>query len=45
MTPQDAVEKLKAGADLVQVYTGFIYEGPALLSGMLREIQATNPPV
>jgi dihydroorotate dehydrogenase len=29
MTPEDAVEKLKAGADLVQIYTGFIYEGPA----------------
>lgn len=29
MTPEDAVEKLKAGADLIQIYTGFIYEGPA----------------
>lgn len=29
MSPQDAQEKIKAGADLVQVYTGFIYEGPA----------------
>jgi dihydroorotate dehydrogenase len=27
-TPEDALEKLNAGADLVQVYTGFIYEGP-----------------
>src|SRR5690606_3488414 len=26
---QDAIEKLDAGASLVQVYTGFIYEGPA----------------
>ena len=26
-----AMEKLEAGADLVQVYTGLIYEGPALL--------------
>lgn len=26
--PEDAVEKLNAGADLIQVYTGFIYEGP-----------------
>jgi hypothetical protein len=26
-----AMEKLDAGADLVQVYTGLIYEGPALL--------------
>lgn len=28
MTPEDAIEKLQAGADLIQVYTGFIYEGP-----------------
>ena len=30
MTPEDALEKLKAGASLVQLYTGFIYEGPSL---------------
>ncbi|MCF8232085.1 MAG: quinone-dependent dihydroorotate dehydrogenase [Bacteroidales bacterium] len=30
MTPKDALEKLRAGASLVQVYTGFIYEGPSL---------------
>jgi len=29
-SPQDALEKLKAGANLVQVYTGLIYEGPSL---------------
>lgn len=29
-TAQDAKEKLDAGASLVQVYTGFIYEGPAI---------------
>ena len=28
---EDALEKLNAGADLVQVYTGFIYEGPRLI--------------
>lgn len=27
----DALEKLQAGASLVQLYTGFIYEGPALI--------------
>jgi dihydroorotate dehydrogenase len=31
---EDALEKLNAGADLVQVYTGFVYEGP----GMVRKI-------
>ena len=29
-SPEDALEKLKAGADLVQVFTGFVYEGPLL---------------
>ncbi len=28
---QDAIDKLNAGADLIQLYTGFIYEGPALI--------------
>ncbi len=28
---QDALEKIEAGADLVQIYTGFIYEGPSLV--------------
>ncbi|MBI1286165.1 MAG: quinone-dependent dihydroorotate dehydrogenase [Flavobacteriales bacterium] len=28
---EDAIEKLNAGASLVQVYTGFIYEGPGLV--------------
>ncbi len=30
-TAEDALEKLEAGASLVQVYTGFIYEGPAIV--------------
>ena len=28
---QDALDKIEAGADLVQIYTGFVYEGPALV--------------
>ncbi len=28
---KDALEKIEAGADLVQIYTGFIYEGPTLI--------------
>lgn len=39
MKPEDAVEKLKAGADLVQIYTGFVYEGPALVGRILREVE------
>jgi dihydroorotate dehydrogenase len=30
-SPEDAIEKLNAGADLVQLYSGFIYEGPGLI--------------
>lgn len=37
-TPQDAIEKLKAGAVLLQIYTGFIYEGPSLVKKMNKEI-------
>ena len=29
--PKDAIAKLNAGADLVQLYTGFVYEGPAVV--------------
>ncbi|MCL6257801.1 quinone-dependent dihydroorotate dehydrogenase [Aquiflexum sp. TKW24L] len=31
---QDAIDKLEAGASLVQVYTGMIYEGPGLIKGI-----------
>jgi dihydroorotate dehydrogenase len=31
ISAQDAVSKIKAGADLVQIYTGLIYSGPALV--------------
>jgi dihydroorotate dehydrogenase len=35
---EDALEKLKAGAVLVQLYTGFIYEGPALIKQINKAI-------
>lgn len=35
-TAADAQEKLDAGASLVQVYTGFIYEGPAMVKRILK---------
>ena len=35
---KDALEKLNAGADLVQVYTGFIYEGPSLVKRINKAI-------
>lgn len=38
MTAEHAQEKLKAGAKLVQLYTGFIYHGPPLVSEILRKV-------
>lgn len=35
-SPEDAIEKIKAGASLVQIYTGFIYEGPGLVKQILK---------
>lgn len=37
-SPEDALEKLKAGATLVQLWTGFIYEGPALVKKINKAI-------
>ncbi len=38
MQGSDAVEKIKAGADLVQIYSGFIYQGPELVRDARRAI-------
>lgn len=38
----DAIEKLDAGADLIQLYTGFIYEGPSLVKKINRKIIERN---
>ncbi len=35
---EDALEKIDAGASLVQVYTGFIYEGPALVKSINKAL-------
>ncbi|HEA21309.1 MAG TPA: quinone-dependent dihydroorotate dehydrogenase [Pricia antarctica] len=37
-SPEDVLEKLDAGADLIQLYTGFIYEGPSLVKNINRAI-------
>ncbi|WP_405296735.1 quinone-dependent dihydroorotate dehydrogenase [Algibacter sp. Ld11] len=37
---KDALEKIDAGADLVQIYTGFIYEGPSLVKQINKAILA-----
>jgi dihydroorotate dehydrogenase len=38
MSTDDALEKLNAGADLIQIYTGFIYEGPGFVSRINKAI-------
>lgn len=42
MSKEDAMEKLEAGASLIQIYTGFIYEGPSLIKSINKEIIARN---
>lgn len=37
-SPEDALEKLKAGASLIQLYTGFIYEGPKLIKQINKKL-------
>lgn len=37
-SPEDAIEKLEAGASLVQIYTGYIYEGPGLIKRINKAI-------
>ncbi len=39
MSVNDALEKLEAGADLLQIYTGFIYEGPGFVRQILKGIR------
>ena len=37
-TPQQAEQMLKAGASLVQIYSGFIYEGPGLVKRINKHL-------
>jgi len=37
-SPQDAKDKLEAGASLVQLYTGFIYEGPGIVKRICKAL-------
>lgn len=39
MSPEQAEEMLEAGASLIEIYSGFIYEGPALVKRILRHLQ------
>ncbi|WP_343736533.1 quinone-dependent dihydroorotate dehydrogenase [Acidovorax sp.] len=40
LSADDAVSKIRAGADVVQIYTGLIYEGPALVAKAAKAIKA-----
>ncbi len=42
MSEQDALNMLEAGATLIQVYTGFIYNGPAFAKKILKKIDARS---
>ena len=44
MCGQDAVDKVNAGADLVQIYTGLIYQGPALIDQAANALKNTPHP-
>ncbi len=43
MSADDAVEKMRAGADLVQLYTGLIYQGPGLIRASAKAIAQQLP--
>ena len=44
-SPDDAWEKIAAGATLIQAYSGFVFEGPALtksvVNGLYKRLQAS----
>ena len=42
MSPEDAQEMIDAGASLVEIYTGFIYEGPALVKKIIRHLDSNK---
>ncbi|GAC1606550.1 MAG: quinone-dependent dihydroorotate dehydrogenase [Ramlibacter sp.] len=45
LSADDAVSKIRAGADVVQIYTGLIYRGPQLVAESARAIQRLRQPV
>ncbi len=44
LSGKDAVSKIRAGADLVQIYTGLIYRGPALVRESALALRALRAP-
>jgi dihydroorotate dehydrogenase len=45
MTPQDAIDRLAGGAQLVQIYSGWIYNGLKFPSDICRQIARSNPAI
>ena len=41
-SPKDALDKLDAGASLIQLYTGFVYEGPGLIRRINKKLLSTK---
>ena len=44
LSGDDALSKLRAGADVVQIYTGLIYRGPELIHEVARKLQQQRQP-
>jgi dihydroorotate dehydrogenase len=44
-TSSDAIAKLNAGASLLQIYTGFIYEGPGIINKILKGLEKEKAPL
>lgn len=44
MSPEDAKEMLDAGASLVEIYSGFIFEGPGLVKGIIKYLENSLKP-
>jgi dihydroorotate dehydrogenase len=42
MSAKDAVSKLRAGANLVQIYSGLIYAGPSLISEVAQALKTVS---
>ncbi len=42
MSPEDAQAMLDAGASLVEIYSGFVYEGPGLIKRIIKHLENAN---
>lgn len=43
MSPEDAQDMLDAGASLIEIYSGFIYEGPGLIKRIIKYLESKKP--